>query len=88
MKRMAVAVAVVFALFVTVVAGSVWANDVAGTIKVIQTQERVLTLDDGTQLHWTEQVQVAPEIKAGSKVKATYEAKDGKMILKKIEVVK
>ena len=88
MKRMIVAIAVVLALFATVVAGSVWANDVAGTVKVIQVQERVLTLDDGTQLYWTEQIQVAPEIKTGSKVKATYEAKDGRMMLKKIEVVK
>jgi hypothetical protein len=87
MKR--AVVAVVLSLFVATVAGSVWAEDVAGTIKVIQVKERVMTLDDGTQLHWTEAVSVAPEIKPGAKVKATYEtAQDGKLVLKKVEVVK
>lgn len=86
MKRMVVAV--VLSLFVAVMAGSVWAADVTGTVKVIQITERVMTLEDGTQLSWTEAVTMAPEIKAGAKVKATYESKDGKLLLKKIEVVK
>jgi len=82
-------IAVVLALFVAVTAGSVWAQEVSGTVKVFQIQERVMTLDDGTKLYWTEQIQMTPEIKAGAKVKATYEAQsDGKFHLKKIEVVK
>ena len=87
MKR--AVIAVVLALFVAVVAGEAWAQDVAGTIKVIQVKERVMTLDDGTVLHWTEAQTMAPEIKPGAKVKATYEqGQDGKYLLKKIEVVK
>ena len=86
MKRMVAAV--VLSLFVALMVGPVWANDVSGTVKIIQVQEKFLTLEDGTQLHWTEQVTMAPEIKAGAKVKATYESKDGKMVLKKIEVTK
>jgi len=48
----------------------------------------VITLSDGSQLVWTEAYQVPAEIKEGTKVKATYEPKDGKMVLKKIEVIK
>lgn len=86
MKR--AVLAVVLSLFVAVVVGSAWAQDVQGTVKVIQMKERVMTLEDGTQLFWTETVTMVPEIKAGAKVKATYEVKDGKQLLKKIEVVK
>ncbi len=87
MKR--AVIAVVLALFVAVVAGGAWAQDVSGTVKVIQIKERVMTLDDGTKIYWTETQTMAPEVKPGSKVKATYEAgQDGKYMLKKIEVVK
>ena len=86
MKR--IVVAVVLSLFVALIAGSVSAGDVSGTIKVIETKERVMTLSDGTQLYWTESYTVAPEFKADTKVKATYESKDGKMELQKLEVVK
>lgn len=63
------------------------AADVEGTVKTIQTKERVMTLSDGTQYHWTESVTVT-DIKEGSKVKATYEPQGDKMVLKRIEVVK
>jgi predicted metalloprotease len=87
MKR--AVIAVVLALFVAVVAGGAWAQDVSGTVKVIQVKERVMTLDDGTRIYWTETQTMAPEVKPGAKVKATYEAgQDGKYMLKKIEVVK
>jgi len=86
MKR--VVIAVVLALFVAMTGGA-WAQDVQGTVKVIEVKERVMTLDDGTKLFWTETHTLAPEIKAGAKVKASYEAQsDGKLVLKKIEIVK
>jgi len=70
-------------------AGTVaWANDKEGTIKTIQVTEKVLVLSDGTELHWTEAVEVPQDLKEGTKVKATYEPKGGKMVLKKIEVIK
>lgn len=86
MKRMVVAV--MLSLFVVLMGGSVWADDVSGTVKVIETKERVMTLSDGTKLYWTETTTVAPEIKPDAKVRATYESKDGKLLLQKIEVVK
>jgi len=88
MKRALVAVFVV-ALMVVFTAGTVaWANDKEGTIKTIQVTEKVLVLSDGTELHWTEAVEVPQDLKEGTKVKATYEPKGGKMVLKKIEVIK
>jgi uncharacterized protein (AIM24 family) len=86
MKRTLIAVvalAMVFAAGTVVMAG-----DKEGTVKMIQVNERVITLSDGSQLVWTEAYQVPAEIKEGTKVKATYEPKDGKMVLKKIEVIK
>ena len=88
MKRALVAVLVV-ALAVVFTAGTVaWADDKEGIVKTIQITEKVLVLSDGTQLHWTEAVQVPQDLKEGTKVKATYEPKGGKMVLKKIEVIK
>jgi ferric-dicitrate binding protein FerR (iron transport regulator) len=87
MKRALVAVAVALAVAFTAGAG-VWAADKEGMVKTIQVNERVLTLSDGTQLYWTESVQVSQDIKEGTKVLVTYEPKDGKMVLTKIEIVK
>jgi hypothetical protein len=82
-------VAAVVALAVAFTAGTVvWAADKEGTVKTIQINERVLILSDGTQLHWTEAVEVPQEMKEGTKVKATYEPKGGKMVLTKIEIIK
>jgi len=87
MKRALIAVVVALAMVVT--AGTfVWAADKEGTVKTIQINERVLTLSDGTQLYWTEAIEVPQEMKEGTKVKATYEPKGGKMVLKKIEIIK
>ena len=87
MKRALVAMVVVLTMAFT--AGTVvWAADKEGTVKTIQINERVLTLSDGTQLYWTEAVEVPQEMKEGTKVKATYEPKGGKMVLKKIEIIK
>ena len=87
MKRALVAAAL--ALAVAFTAGTAaWAADMQGTVKTIQVNDRVITLSDGTQLYWTESIQVSQDIKEGAKVKATYEPKDGKFVLTKIEVVK
>jgi Cu/Ag efflux protein CusF len=81
-------VATVLAAAVAFTAGTVaWAADMEGTVKIIKINERVMTLSDGTQLYWTDKVQVQ-NIKEGMKVKATYEPQDGKLVLTKLEVVK
>jgi len=86
MKRALVAVVAVAMVFA---AGTVaWADHKEGTVKLIQVNERVITLSDGTQMIWTEAYQVPQDIKEGAKVRATYEPKDGKMVLTKIEIIK
>ena len=88
MKRALVAVFVV-ALAVAFTAGAVaWADDKEGTVKTIQVTEKVLVLSDGTTLHWTEAVEVPQDLKEGTKIKATYEPKGGKMVLTKIDIIK
>ena len=87
MKRALVAAVVALAMVFTM-GTVVWAADKEGTVKTIQINERVLTLSDGTQLYWTEAVEVPQEMKEGTKVKATYEPKDGKMVLTKVEIIK
>jgi hypothetical protein len=78
-----IAVAMVFAAGTVAMAG-----DKEGTVKMIQVNERVITLSDGTQMVWTEAYQVPQDIKESTKVRATYEPKDGKMVLTKIEIIK
>jgi len=86
MKRALVAVVAMAMIFA---AGTVaMAADKEGTVKLIQVNERVIVLSDGTQMHWTEAYQVPQDIKEGAKVRATYEPKDGKMVLTKIEIIK
>ena len=83
MKTLILAVAMALAL---PVAGA-WAGDREGKVKQIEVNQRVLTLEDGTKLYWTDSVTVK-EIKQGAQVKATYEEKDGKFVLTNIQIVK
>ena len=82
MKRLILAMA----LLLVPLSGA-WAMDMEGKVKQIEVNQRVMTLDDGTKLYWTDSVTVK-EIKQGAQVKATYEEKDGKFVLTNIQVVK
>jgi hypothetical protein len=87
MKRALVAAVLVLA--VAFMAGNVaWAGDVSGKVKVIQINDRMMILEDGTRLYWTESITVSKDIKEGTVVKATYEPRDGKFVLTKIEILK
>jgi hypothetical protein len=81
-------VAAVLVLSVAFMAANVWAADVQGVVKTIQVNDRVLTLDDGTKLHWTESITVSQDVKEGAQVKATYEPQGDKYVLTKIEIIK
>jgi len=67
------------------VSGAVWAGDVAGKIQAVDTNERVVVLDDGTKL-WIAEGLPIDSLKEGVKVKASYEERDGKNVVTKIEV--
>jgi len=80
--------AMILGLVVVVLsAGLVAAADLQGKVKTIEVNQKVLTLDDGTKLYWTDTVTVTEAVKSGAMVKATYEEKDGRFMLKKIEVM-
>jgi Cu/Ag efflux protein CusF len=74
-------VAIVLALSVM----PLWAAEVSGKIQKVDTADRSIVLEDGTQLWLAESVS-ADQLKEGATVKASYEEKDGKKIVTAIEV--
>jgi len=65
----------------------VWAEEVSGKIQKVDSADRSIVLEDGTQLWLAESVSVsADQLKEGATVKASYEEKDGKKVVTKIEV--
>jgi hypothetical protein len=85
MKRMILAATL--ALAVLGAAGPTAAADVEGKIKSVEVNQRVLTLEDGTQLYWTESVTVTEAVKSGALVRATYEDQGGQFVLTSLEVL-
>ena len=64
----------------------VWAaEEVSGKIQKVDSADRSIVLEDGTQLWLAESVS-ADQLKEGATVKASYEEKDGKKVVTKIEV--
>lgn len=64
----------------------VWAEEITGKIKAVNTTERMLVLEDGTQL-WVAEGVSLDKLKDGASVKASYEERDGKKIVTGFEVV-
>lgn len=63
------------------------AMEVEGTIKSVDPAGKRVTLDDGTQLEIPATVKVdKKDLKPGAMVKASYEEKGGKKIVKSLEV--
>jgi Cu/Ag efflux protein CusF len=79
-----------FAIVTLVLAFAVsplWAEEVSGKIQKVDTSDRSIVLEDGTQLWLAESVS-ADELQEGATVKASYEEKDGKKVVTQIEVSK
>ena len=66
-------------------AGIAWAGDVEGKIQSMDTNDRVLTLEDGTKLWVAEGVSIEG-LKEGAKVKASFEERDGKNVATSVQV--
>ena len=66
-------------------AGVAWAGDVEGKIQSMDTNDRVLTLEDGTKLWIAEGVSIEG-LKEGAKVKASFEERDGKNVATSVQV--
>jgi Cu/Ag efflux protein CusF len=75
----------IVALLLAFSAAPLWAEEVSGKIQKIDTADRSIVLEDGTQLWLAESVS-ADALKEGATVKASYEEKDGKKVVTQIEV--
>jgi Cu/Ag efflux protein CusF len=75
----------IVAMVLTLTAMPLWAEEVSGKIQKMDTADRSIVLEDGTQLWLAESVS-ADQLKEGATVKASYEEKDGKKIVTAIEV--
>ncbi len=89
MKTAALVLAAIFTL-----AGIAAAAEMEGKIQSIDTASKEIVLDDGTKLVCDDSTNIMVEgkegkledLKAGAKVKASYEEKDGKNVAERIEV--
>jgi hypothetical protein len=63
------------------------AHDLQGKVKSIEVNQRVLTLEDATELYWTDTVTVTESVLSGALVKATYEERGGRFMLTRLEVL-
>jgi len=75
----------IVALLLAFAAAPLWAEEVSGKIQKVDTTDRSIVLEDGTQLWLAESVS-ADALKEGATVKASYEEKDGKKVVTQIEV--
>jgi Cu/Ag efflux protein CusF len=70
------------------------AAEMEGKIQSVDPAAKEMVLDDGTKLTWSEDTKISvkgqeaklEDLKEGSKVKASYEEKDGKNVLGTIDV--
>jgi uncharacterized protein DUF1344 len=70
---------IVLALLLVVSAGTAWAGDVEGKVQSMDSNDRMIVLEDGTKLWIAEGVSI-DGLKEGSKVKASFEEREGKNV--------
>ena len=75
------------ALGVLLWTGLAAANDVQGRVKAIEMTRKVITLDNGTRLFWTDDIPIADQLQSGDLVKARFEERGGRFVLTEIEIV-
>ena len=75
----------IVALLLAFAAAPLWAEEVSGKIQKVDTSDRSIVLEDGTQL-WLADSVSADALREGATVKASYEEKDGKKVVTQIEV--
>ena len=85
MRRIILAGTLVLTVFVST--GLAAADDVQGRVKAIEKTQKVITLDNGTKLFWTDDVPTADQLQSGDLVKARYEQRGGRFVLTEIEIV-
>jgi Cu/Ag efflux protein CusF len=81
-KSLTLLVALLLAASVAFAAG----NEVQGKVKSWDSAAGTVTLEDGTTLSVPASIKERADIKEGAMVKASFEEKDGKKVVSKIEV--
>jgi hypothetical protein len=76
--------AVVLALSLAL--GTAFAGEITGKVQKVDTDQKMVQLEDGTQL-WLAEGTSADNVKEGAKVKVSYEEKDGKNWAKSFEIL-
>ena len=79
-KTLGIALALLLA-----VSGAAWAGDVEGKVQSLNTNDRMVVLEDGTKLWIAEGVSI-DGLKEGAKVKASFEERDGKNIATSVQI--
>jgi Cu/Ag efflux protein CusF len=67
----------VIVLALVLAVGPALAGEVTGKVQKVDTDQKMVTLEDGTQL-WLAEGTKADNVKEGAKVKVSYDEKDGK----------
>ncbi|MGH7323055.1 MAG: DUF1344 domain-containing protein [Candidatus Rokuibacteriota bacterium] len=78
-------VGLTLALLLVLSSAPVWAADIEGKIQKVDSADRVIVLEDGTRLSVAEGMSL-DNLKEGTKVKASYEERDGKKVLTNVQV--
>ena len=82
---MRIVLAVVLAAAVSLAAVAAWAEEVQGKVQTVNAAERMIVLEDGTQI-WVAEGLPLDNLKEGVTVKASYEERDGKKVATMIEI--
>jgi hypothetical protein len=56
-------------------------------VKAMEMTQKVITLDNGTRLFWTDETPGAEQIQSGDVVRAKYEERGGRLVVTEIEIV-
>jgi hypothetical protein len=72
-------------LLLTVAVAGAWAADVEGKIQQVNMTDRMIVLDDGTQLYLAEGLQM-DTLREGARVKASFEDRDGRKVVTGFQV--
>ena len=82
---MRIVLAVVLAAAISLAAVAAWAEEVQGKVQTVNAAERMIVLEDGTQI-WVAEGLPLENLKEGVTVKASYEERDGKKVATIIEI--
>jgi Protein of unknown function (DUF1344) len=75
----------VVAILIAVSAVGAWAEEIQGKVQKVDFTDRMIILEDGTQLWVAEGVPIG-SLKEGATVKASYEEREGKKVATSLEV--